>query len=87
MRAVVDESVVLPDEKLFDDEEGDRRGDVALERKEIAAVGVREGAPESSKGEVCEEDPAVKLLAKMKRSADPDRARHTEEVLRTAILG
>ena len=64
VRSVVEESVVLPDEELLDDEEGDRRGDVALERQELAAVGVRECAPEGSKGEVGEEDPAVKLSSK-----------------------
>ena len=61
MRSVVQESVVLPDEELFHDEEGDRGGDVTLERQELAAVGVREGAPKGSKGEVGEEDAAVEL--------------------------
>lgn len=79
VRSVVQESVVLPDEELFHDEEGDRRGDVALERQELATVGVRECAPKGSKGEVGEEDPAVKLSSsKMERSANPDPARDAE---------
>jgi hypothetical protein len=65
---VVERVPVSPDHELFDDEEEDGEGDVALEGEEIAAVNVAEGGPGDCEAEVDEKEDAVELVRREKVS-------------------